>query len=65
MHSDQKGFILETAHPVKFPDAVEQAIGENIVLPSELEILMKQEKKSVEMSPDFVDLKTFLLQKIN
>ncbi len=65
LHSDQKGFILETAHPVKFPDAVEQAIGENIVLPSELEILMKQEKKSVEMSPDFVDLKTFLLQKIN
>ena len=59
----KKGFILGTAHPVKFPDAVEKATHTTIDLPESLESLMKKEKKSVEIRPDFAELKRFLLYK--
>lgn len=59
----KKGFILGTAHPVKFPDAVEKATHKTIDLPESLESLMKKEKKSVEIQPDFAELKRFLLYK--
>ena len=59
----KKGFILGTAHPVKFPDAVEKATQVKINLPESLENLMKKEKKSVEIHPDFEELKRFLLNK--
>ncbi|CAA7195017.1 threonine synthase [Chryseobacterium potabilaquae] len=60
----KKGFILGTAHPVKFPDVVETAIQINIELPKALENLMKKEKKSIEIRPDFEELKRFLLNKM-
>lgn len=59
----KKGFILGTAHPVKFPDAVEKAVSIKIDLPESLENLMKKEKKSVEIQPNFAELKRFLLNK--
>lgn len=59
---DKKGFILGTAHPVKFPDAVEKAAQIKIGLPETLEDLMKKEKKSIEIQPDFAELKRFLLK---
>ncbi|WP_415328840.1 threonine synthase [Chryseobacterium sp. MMS23-Vi53] len=59
----KKGFILGTAHPVKFPDAVEKATQITIELPKALENLMKNEKKSTEIQPDFEELKRFLLNK--
>lgn len=59
----KKGFILGTAHPVKFPDAVEKATHTSIDFPESLESLMKKEKKSVEIQPDFAELKRFLLYK--
>lgn len=59
----KKGFILGTAHPVKFPDAVEKATHETIDLPESLESLMKKEKKNIEIQPDFAELKRFLLYK--
>ncbi|KMQ61329.1 threonine synthase [Chryseobacterium sp. FH2] len=59
----KKGFILGTAHPVKFPDAVEKATRIKIGIPKSLEELMKKEKKSVEITPDFAELKRFLLNK--
>ncbi|MCJ7933217.1 MAG: threonine synthase [Chryseobacterium sp.] len=61
---DKKGFILGTAHPVKFPDAVEKAIHRKIKIPETLNSLMKREKKTVEISSDFEELKRFLLHKI-
>ncbi len=42
----QKGFILGTADPVKFPDVVEQAIGISPVVPERLKKLMKKQKNS-------------------
>lgn len=60
----KKGFILGTAHPVKFPDAVENAISTKIEIPQSLDALMKKEKKTVEINADFEELKRFLLDKI-
>ncbi|KAB1230308.1 threonine synthase [Chryseobacterium viscerum] len=61
---DQKGFILGTAHPVKFPDAVEKAIHTQIRIPGSLNELMKKQKKTVEINSDFEELRRFLLDKI-
>lgn len=61
---DKKGFILGTAHPVKFPDAVEKAIHISIEIPESLNDLMKKEKKTIEINSDFEELKRFLLGKI-
>ncbi|AYZ13645.1 threonine synthase [Chryseobacterium arthrosphaerae] len=60
----KKGFILGTAHPVKFPNAVEKAIHTGIEIPGSLNGLMKKEKKTVEINSDFEELKRFLLHKI-
>ena len=60
---DKKGFILETAHPVKFPEAVEKATGKPVDIPTELNTLMQKEKNAVEIQPDFEALQEFLLQK--
>lgn len=59
----KKGFILGTAHPVKFPDAVENAIKTKIEIPQSLDLLMKKEKKTVEINSDFEELRRFLLDK--
>ncbi|WP_079243110.1 threonine synthase [Chryseobacterium indologenes] len=61
---NQKGFILGTAHPVKFPDAVEKAIHTQIEIPESLKELMEKEKKTVEINSDFEELRRFLLHKI-
>lgn len=63
-NTEQKGFILGTAHPVKFPDAVEKAIHTQIEIPESLNELMKKEKKTVEINSDFEELRRFLLHKI-
>ncbi|PQA95958.1 threonine synthase [Chryseobacterium shigense] len=57
----KKGFILGTAHPVKFPEAVEKAASVKIEIPEALNDLMKKEKKTVEIHADFEELKRFLL----
>lgn len=59
----KKGFILGTAHPVKFPDAVEKATHTKIEIPESLDILMKKNKKTIEINSDFEELKRFLLGK--
>jgi len=55
------GYFLETAHPVKFPDAVKEATGKEIDIPAALQDLMQQTKKSVLLPPDFNVLKDYLL----
>ncbi|REC47984.1 threonine synthase [Chryseobacterium pennipullorum] len=62
-NQDKKGFILGTAHPVKFPDAVEKSTAIQVEIPESLRALMKKEKKTVEINSDFEELKRFLLHK--
>lgn len=59
---DSKGYFIETAHPVKFPKAVEKATGTHVELPSAVRAIMEAEKKSTVISPKFEELKDFLLK---
>jgi threonine synthase len=55
------GTFLETAHPVKFLETVEEVIGEKVEIPASIKEVMNKEKKSFEIS-DYDDLKDFLMQ---
>ena len=56
-----KGIFLETAHPVKFPDAVEKITGKKIELPLSIKDIMTQAKKSTKMKAEYIELKNYLL----
>lgn len=60
-HPLAKGIFLETAHPVKFPDAVESIIRRKIEIPSSLTTIMASEKKSVQMKNNYSELKSYLM----
>lgn len=55
------GIFLETAHPAKFLETVEGIIPDRVTIPVKLQEFMKGEKKSLEMSKDFADFKSYLL----
>ena len=57
---DFYGTFLETAHPVKFPDTVEEMIGEKIKIPKQILPIFSKEKKSVPVK-NYTDLKNYLL----
>ncbi|MBE6300017.1 MAG: threonine synthase [Bacteroidales bacterium] len=57
------GFFLETAHPAKFLNTVEEVIGEQVAIPERLQAFMRGTKESVMMKPNFADLKEFLLSR--
>lgn len=59
-HPAQRGLLLETAHPVKFPEAVEAAIGQPVPLPAELADLMRRPKQSALLEPEYDALRTYL-----
>lgn len=60
-HADDKGFFLETAHPVKFYDVVEPVIHSNIPLPDAVRAVMHLPKNSILIDNDFEQLKDQLL----
>ncbi|GGW87401.1 threonine synthase [Salegentibacter mishustinae] len=55
------GTFLETAHPVKFLETVEEVIGEKVEIPDSIKEVMNKEKKSFEIS-DYAELKDFLMR---
>jgi len=58
------GVFLETAHPAKFTETVENVLGKGTVtLPEKLAEFMKGEKLSIGLSTNFADFKQFLLNK--
>ena len=61
LQADETGIFLETAHPAKFKDTVEEIIGEEIAIPEKLQAFMRGEKQSIEMSKQFADFKSYLL----
>lgn len=63
-HSGAKGIFLETAHPVKFPEAVEKATGKEIEIPASVQDIIKNKKISINMKPKYNDLKSYLLNRL-
>ncbi|WP_158211085.1 threonine synthase [Myroides phaeus] len=60
-HKGYTGVFLETAHPVKFPESIEQTLGIEIPVPEALKPLMTKEKQSVVINT-YNELKQYLLE---
>ena len=60
-HPQAKTIILETAHPVKFPEVVEEAIGEKIVIPASVEFLFDKEKISIPLAANYAAFKNWMI----
>jgi threonine synthase len=60
-HLETYGIFLETAHPVKFLDVVEEVIGESPEIPMQIQKVMDKEKKSVLIAT-YGELKSYLLE---
>jgi threonine synthase len=54
------GVFLETAHPGKFRDVVEEALGEKLILPERLAAFLEGDKKVIEMGKGFDEFKGYL-----
>ncbi|MCK6451681.1 MAG: threonine synthase [Alphaproteobacteria bacterium] len=52
---------LATAHPAKFPDAVEAAIGRRPALPARLQDLMAREERCMHLPNDLAIVREFIL----
>ena len=61
LQEGETGVFGETAHPAKFKETVENAIGNTIEIPARLAAFMKGEKKTVSLSKNFDDFKNFLM----
>ena len=59
-HPNTYGIFLETAHPVKFLDVVEDTLGLSPEIPPQIMKVMDKEKKSVSIAT-YDELKEFLL----
>ena len=62
LQEDEVGFFLETAHPAKFKQTVDDICGGDIAIPERLQAFMKGTKQSVSMSKNFSDFKAFLMK---
>ena len=56
------GIFLETAHPAKFLETVEDIIADKVTIPAKLQEFMKGEKQSLPLSKEFADFKAYLLK---
>ena len=56
------GVFLETAHPAKFKEKVDDILGTDIAIPERLQAFMRGTKQSVEMPNDFAAFKAFLMK---
>ena len=55
---------LATAHPAKFPDAVERAIGLRPALPPQLADLLQRPERAASLPNDIGQLKTFVRDRV-
>lgn len=58
-HDNAIGVFLETAHPIKFLDVVEPALGITLPIPEQIESVMNADKVSVKIG-SYEELKVFL-----
>ena len=56
--------ILETAHPVKFPEVVEEAIGHPLVIPASVKYLLDKPKQSIPLAATYTAFKQWMLEQL-
>ena len=61
LNENQFGVFLETAHPVKFLDVVEETLPVKIEIPEQIKKVIDKEKVAIKIS-SYEDLKAFLLK---
>ena len=61
----EQGVFLETAHPAKFRDTVEDIIKDQVAIPEKLQAFMRGTKQSVPMTAQFDDFKAYLMGREN
>ncbi len=59
-HPSETGFFIETAHPAKFTEVVENVIDKDVALPPNLARFANGTKQTVELPATFDALKKFL-----
>ena len=59
-HPEKYGVFLETAHPVKFLDTVEETLEMEVPMPERIQSLLDKEKKSIGIK-NYTELKSYLL----
>ena len=57
----ETGVFLETAHPAKFLQTVEDIIGAEVKIPEKLQAFMRGTKQSIQLGKDFASFKGYLL----
>ena len=57
---ESSGVFIATAHPAKFREVVEPAIGENVQLPAVLADAVSRPRHSLSMAADYAQLAGFL-----
>lgn len=62
LNEGETGIFLETAHPAKFLETVEDIIADKVTIPAKLQEFMKGEKQSLPLSKEFADFKAYLLK---
>ena len=63
--TDQKYILLETAHPAKFKDIMEQVIDTEITMPERLAQALKKEKSAFRVKNTYEDFRTQLMHTIS
>jgi threonine synthase len=53
--------VLETAHPVKFPEVVEEAIGQKLAIPASVQYLLDKPKQSIPLAADYAAFKSWMI----
>ena len=61
-HPGETGIILETAHPSKFLDTVEQTLDKKIDIPEALEKLRNHTKVAALLNANYDELKAYLIR---
>lgn len=62
LQPSETGVFLETAHPAKFLQTVQNIIGAEVKIPEKLQEFMRGKKLSVPMSKDFASFKEYLMK---
>jgi len=61
LSADEYGVFLETAHPVKFLDVVEETLNVKVEIPPQIQKVMERKKVALKAT-SYEDLKAYLLQ---
>ena len=59
-HPGETGIFLETAHPAKFSETVEEITGKPVDMPERLKKFITKEKISLTMSSDYKDFRAYM-----